>query len=266
LAEAVSNVKAIEASTYHDFCIRLLEQTTVLPEKMDDTFYKKQVPELFASYLREQPRSYDAVIVDEGQDFSTEYWLNIMEMVKPDGHFYIFYDPGQDIFESASEFPIKENPFILRENCRNTARIIEAMMPYARCDMRTKKDSPAGECVNYFRSADQKARRNELARILHSLINVQGICPDDVVILGGHSLSHTWLGKSPQVGNYTVTEGQTDSVNNIKYYTYMKFKGCESTAVILLDVDPDDPRWAGSKALYTAMGRAIQLLYVISVK
>ena len=42
----------------------------------------------------------------------------------------------------------------------------------------------------------------------------------------------------------------------------MKFKGCESEVVILLDVDPADPRW-DSTGLYTAMSRATHRLVIL---
>ena len=46
-------------------------------------------------------------------------------------------------------------------------------------------------------------------------------------------------------------------------YTYMKFKGCEADVVILLDVDSNDERWAERMALYTTIGRAKHMLYIL---
>ena len=266
LADSVSDLMNVRASVYHDFCLNFLEKAYTLPNLRNDHFYRKQVPELFAEYLRDHPMKYDAIIVDEGQDFGMEYWLNIVEILKPEGHFYIFYDPAQTIFEKSLEFPIKNKPFTLKENCRNTVKIVESMKPFTGSEMRIKKDSPVGDEVAVFKSLDSKSRRSEVAHILHNLINVQGMSPSDVVILGGHSLAKTCLAQNPQIGNYLITEGQTQAANSVKYYTYMKFKGCESTAVILLDVDPNDERWADNKALYISMSRAKQLLYIIYVR
>jgi len=44
--------------------------------------------------------------------------------------------------------------------------------------------------------------------------------------------------------------------------TYMKFKGCEASVAILIDVDKSDPRWSDN-ALYTAMSRAQNLLIIL---
>jgi len=43
----------------------------------------------------------------------------------------------------------------------------------------------------------------------------------------------------------------------------MKFKGCESDVVILIDVDKNDPRWKAHEAYYTAISRARHLLYIL---
>ena len=44
---------------------------------------------------------------------------------------------------------------------------------------------------------------------------------------------------------------------------YMKFKGCESKVVILLDVDDSDARWDSKNGLDTAMSRAVHQLIII---
>ena len=49
----------------------------------------------------------------------------------------------------------------------------------------------------------------------------------------------------------------------ISYYTYMKYKGCESRVVILLDVDDTDERWANKNGIYTAMSRAVHQLFIL---
>ena len=49
----------------------------------------------------------------------------------------------------------------------------------------------------------------------------------------------------------------------IAYFTYMKYKGCESKVVILLDVDESDARWGNKNGIYTAMSRAVHQLVML---
>jgi len=64
------------------------------------------------------------------------------------------------------------------------------------------------------------------------------------------------------IGDFTIVEGGAPGHNTIPYYTYMKFKGCEADAVILLDVAPADLRWP-DRGIYTTASRAKPLLFVI---
>ena len=107
-----------------------------------------------------------------------------------------------------------------------------------------------------------RARRKQLSRILHDLVIDKGFDRDRIAILGGHSINHTCISDDSQIGNFKIVEGLTDELGCVYYYTYMKFKGCEADAVILLDVDQNDERW-DSTALYTAISRAKHFLHII---
>jgi DNA helicase IV len=220
------------------------------------------LPEAFAEYIQENPLKFDAVIIDEGQDFRVEYWVTIEEMRHPDSYFYIFFDPDQNLFKTEMDFPIKELPFILNDNCRNTQNIFNMLKSYTQTRMKFMDGTPEGAQVQHFSGNTDKQRWRHLRDIVEGLIEDQHIKPQHIVIIGGHSMENTCLSREPKLGNYTVTEGQGDGPNLIRYHTYMKFKGCEADSVILLDVDKTDPRWS-DLALYTAISRAKHLLYII---
>ena len=86
----------------------------------------------------------------------------------------------------------------------------------------------------------------------------------DIVILGGHSLEHTSIGDNPDVGRFHIVNRRAKiGAMEISYFTYMKYKGCESKIVILLDVDDADERWSNKGGIYTAMSRAVHQLIII---
>jgi hypothetical protein len=263
LADSVKNMPNITASTYHEFCLNQLKVAGCLPpQRNDQQYWEKDIPEAFDKYIQTNPLKYDAVIVDEGQDFRVEYWVTIEELRKPDSYFYIFYDPDQNLYKTEMEFPIKETPFELSDNCRNTRNILNILKHYTKAKMNPMHETPEGEQVHQFHGETERARRRHLRDIVVELTEEQKLKPGDIAILGGHSLDKTFLTKDPHVGNYIVKEGSEEGPNIIHYYTYMKFKGCEADAVILLDVDEKDERWSDN-ALYTAISRAKHLLYII---
>lgn len=263
LAASVKDVANITASTYHDFCIRHLTRAGRMPVKSEgQSYWEKDIPEAFADLIAQYPLKYDAVIVDEGQDFRVEYWVTIEEMRQPDGYYYIFFDPDQNLWKTDMDLPIKGEPFILADNCRNTRNIFNRLKTYSRREMRLLAGSPDGEEVHQYIGDTDKNCRRYLKTIIENLIEDQGMRLEQIVILGGHSLAKTCLGKDSRLGNYNVSELPDGRPNLIHYHTYMKFKGCESDAVILLDVDENDERWS-ELALYTAVSRAKHLLYII---
>lgn len=264
LTSSVSDLKNVTASTYHKFCRDHLQRAGELPAHTgDQDYWEQQLPDAFASLIAENPIKYDAVIVDEGQDFLLEYWVTIEELVREGGHFYIFYDPDQNVYGTKMEFPIKTEPFNLNDNCRNTVNIFNKLKQYAEREMHISTDAPEGEKVVEYRLTNNTSRRNQLGKILHDLVNVHGIDRDRIVILGGHSIGGTCLGNNPRIGNFYITEDMEDRPNSINYHTYMKFKGCEADAVILLDVDSNDERWAERMPLYTTISRAKHMLYIL---
>lgn len=265
LEKSAKNINGeITATNYHSFCLGKLKDARIeLSTRQDNEFWQSEIPEKFDKLLAKHPIKYDAIIVDEGQDFIAPYWITIEEMLSPDGYFYIFYDPDQNLYDSELHFPIKKEPFNLTTNCRNTLHIGNALLKYADSNMKFKNDTPKGEPIIEVRCSSNHERRKELGRILHQLVNKEGIKPDKIVILGGHKINHTCLGENQKIGNFTIALESKESTQSIRYDTYMRFKGCEADVVILLDVDAKDSRWSNPNALYTAMSRAKFLLYIL---
>ncbi len=264
LAGEVSDLDSVTACNYHKFCVDLLKEAGHLPEDDDDSdeYWRVALPEALETYLQENPVKYDAVIVDEGQDFYAEWWVTVDDLVKPDGYFYIFYDPAQNLWGTGMDFPVKGEPFTFNCNCRNTREIFNMLQRCVSMEMRLIEGVPKGDKVITFSSPDKYKRRERLGTILADLIENQGIDRARIVILGGHSLENTCIGQDHVIGGIAITESLDDQSDAIRYHTYMKFKGCEADVVILLDVDSHDVRW-DDRALYTAISRAKYLLYII---
>jgi len=263
LSDSVKGIPGITAATYHDYCVKILESAGKLPAKLDlQKYWDEDIPQAFAEHIKDNPLKYDAVIIDEGQDFRIEYWLTIEELRKPDSYLYIFFDPEQNLSKTGMEFPIDEQPYILSVNCRNTHNIFNLLKSYTQVKMRVNEGTPEGEQVRHFTGITDRQRYRQLKDIVIELIDEQNLKPEDIVILGGHSIEKTCLNKRTNLGNYNVTEIPQEGPNLIHYHTYMKFKGCEANAVILLDVDKNDPRWDANR-LYTAASRAKHLLFII---
>lgn len=72
-------------------------------------------------------RRYDAVIVDEAQDFRGTWWTVVEAALRDpaEGFLYAFHDDNQALLPERTEYPITAAPFVLSKNCRNAGRIFE---------------------------------------------------------------------------------------------------------------------------------------------
>jgi len=263
LAAETAGFPNITAKSYHNFCGEKIDKAGIEPgpAATKQEFFQKELPEKFMDLIAEQPIKFDAVIVDEGQDFREDYWFTINELVNDDGHYYIFYDPDQNIFKSELVLPELGTPFILNKNCRNTKKIFNELKALASMEIRINAEAPDGSDINKFEFADKSQLRNKLSQILHDLITNQNLREDQIAILGTHQLSHTSIGDDVNVGKFIIKENGPADKNTIPYYTCMKFKGLESDVVILLDYE--DKRWETPATRYTAFSRAKHLLYIL---
>jgi DNA helicase IV len=265
LSDEVRDLDNVTACHYHKFCVDTLKKAGQEPliRENEHEFWDYELPEAFSAYTKENPIKFDAVIVDEGQDFRSEWWVTVADLVKPDGYFYVFYDPGQNVWEREMEFPIRGISISLNRNCRNTVEIFNMVKPFAPEEMKIMETSPKGAKVVEYSSPFPRQRRRQLGRILDEVVNNHEIRPDQIVVLGGHSITNTCIGTNHDVGSFKLTEKLEDIPGIVHYHTYMKFKGCEADIVILLDVDRKDERWSSDTALYTTISRAKHLLYII---
>lgn len=77
-------------------------------------------------------RKYDAIIIDEGQDFRDTWWI-IIEAAFTNSEYgilYIFHDDNQSLLPRRSNYPVNEAPFTLSKNCRNTGEVFEIVRKF----------------------------------------------------------------------------------------------------------------------------------------
>ena len=83
----------------------------------------KRLLELATGLDRE--RRFDAIVVDEGQDFGQHWWTSLEACLREPGTggLYVFLDGDQRVFSRHGEVPIETPPIALTRNLRNTQRV-----------------------------------------------------------------------------------------------------------------------------------------------
>lgn len=183
---------------------------------------------------------FDAVIVDEAQDFEDHWWISLPEVLKDpqDGVFYVFFDDNQRIYTQISNIPMEQPPFQLPENCRNTQHIHAALTPYAHTAEETDCLGPEGRPVEHIPADTPTEARAALQRVLHRLVNEEGVPPEEIIVLTPSSERRSQWKSDQQLGNFVLTwDMATEMHQAIRVCTIYRFKGLESAVVILTEMD-----------------------------
>ena len=106
----------------------------------ESDYYEEELPRALHRLAGERPLTerFDAVVVDEAQDFGELWWPSLLACLKDpaEGGVYVFMDEAQRVFSRTSEPPIDLPPYVLDENIRNTKRIAQTFGSLAKEQVR----------------------------------------------------------------------------------------------------------------------------------
>lgn len=187
-----------------------------------------------------EDKLFDAIIVDEAQDFEEHWWISLPEMLNDpqNGVFYVFFDDNQRLYTQITSVPMEQPPFHLTENCRNTRHIHATLSPYSQVEEETECDGPEGRPVEFIPATNANAARAALQSVLHRLVNTEGISTNDIIVLTPSSERRSRWKSDQMLGNFVLTwDMDTDMHNAVRVSTIYRFKGLESAVVILSEMD-----------------------------
>ncbi|WP_229704023.1 nuclease-related domain-containing DEAD/DEAH box helicase [Caldalkalibacillus thermarum] len=238
----------ITATNFHDYLLKVLVehdypvQVPGLPEEAS-RFYEELLPEmvldLFATKTEEE--KFDAIIVDEGQDFKTHWFICLDEMVKKDGHFYIFADRHQNLFghglDTLKDFQMSKHKLTI--NLRNTQRINEWAAPFLG-GTRLRYRLHGGPEVEFFSWKTPDEERRLVEKVVQQLVS-QGIKPHKMTILSPRRQENSSLSDMEKVGSWPLIDLRQGEGHGITFSTIRAYKGLEADVVLLIGIRPDSP-------------------------
>lgn len=228
---------------------------------------EKDVHEFLNNY-EEYPNDwyYKSVIIDEGQDFTDESLMSMKTIASiNDGSFYVFYDRNQLVQRKTDLQWLYEMDcqLVLSINCRNTLNIAETSsnpIGVSNIKMRTMIE---GRVPEYFNAKN----REELIMWLENRVKYytsQGVMKKEIVILTTKTEKKSILSDVKKIGPYVLVNEKDNK--NILFTSARKFKGLESSVVILIDIDSElfETKKA-RRVFYVAASRAKTFLDLTSV-
>ncbi|MDX9955363.1 MAG: NERD domain-containing protein [Anaerolineae bacterium] len=227
------------------------------------TFLRDIYPEMLMRAGEILGPRYDALIVDEGQDFYGE-WLLALDTLLDKDHaeiIYVFKDDNQNLFHPCFELPWELPSFTLSHNCRNTQHIHTTVVHFYRGERQPQALGPPGREPEMFYYCDVAELERHLRTLLHRFLVTERLDTSDIVVLS----PHRWGDLKPyaRYGNYTLVETLTPESGEVSLLTVQSFKGLESPVVILTGLENDvwpDP----VTVAYVGMSRARNHLVILA--
>jgi len=266
----LQGIAEITVGTFHQIAIAFAQDARINPQRpdgMDDAAYFNHfLPEQLLLASECSNHRFDAMIVDEAQDFQSHWWDILSEWLVPQPIIYIFYDDNQRLFTQAPTFPVNDDALFLDVNCRNTQTIHGVAKQFYRgqdADVITAQ-GPAGEAIEVHLYDDATHERNLLADILVQLTREQGVLPQHIAVLTRYRPQQLDLSETT-IGGFVLRD-QTRGIHQILCCTIQSFKGLERPVVIVAglgDISDNAELNQLESLLYVACSRATSHLIVL---
>ncbi|MDB4284470.1 NERD domain-containing protein [Akkermansiaceae bacterium] len=252
----------IAVFTFDGFCRHV---ATAAQLDVTDQTIESLADGLIDNFANSNLSPFDAVIIDEGQDFSDQ-WLESLEIVVRDtrnGVFYVFYDDNQNVVGSGSNFleSLPVSTYRLTRNFRNTQAIFREADDYYR-GIKIRAIGPEGLPVVHHKPQKNKTSKTAVVERIGTLIKNEQVNPHDIAVLlpDGAHLNQWMQSKGEQkLGPYAYSSADKTRGGFIRVDTVRRFKGLESPVVLLVSGADE---YQSNEVSYTSLTRAQALLEI----
>ena len=232
-----------------------------------DDYFTDTLPAAFSNAIDDGTieQRFDAIIVDEGQDFTDMRWICLHALLEDReyGIFYVFFDSEQGIYEQRETIPVRISDIVLNRNCRNTMQIHEKLIGYYPGDTPPLSSNIPGTVPDVIPAATDTDYPRTLGKAFDRIFNQEGIPTSEAVVLTFASEKRSSLKEGQRVGKYLLTWEQPVHQNQVMVSTVHRFKGLERPIVFLvMEIEHHDEE-RRHPLLYVGISRAKQHLIVI---
>jgi hypothetical protein len=200
---------------------------------------------------------FDAIVVDEAQDFADEWWKPMLACLRdPEtSGIYVFTDESQRVFDRQGSPPVALVPLVLDHNLRNTRQIATAFSPLVGQRMHLRGGD--GPEVRFIPSAPAEAQ--DAADDQIDILLEEGWRPEDIALLTTGSRHPEQVERQAE-GNKFYWDTFWDE-DQVFYGHVLGFKGLERR-VVVLELNESKPRERSRERLYVGLSRARDQLVV----
>ena len=248
-------INGLTIDSFHGFAYKMLERCDIVHDG------DELLPLLLIEAIQMLGTTYDAVVVDEAQDFKPDWWDAINALFPPDSDriLHIFADSNQNIYEGSGLEQFKRFTQVnLTINCRNTLEIANLVHRCGHIVASIKGTHGPEPEFKFLR--DESNLQNLLTAQINDWIERMSIRPEEIALLtDSRELADTLF--DTKLGPVHLLNGQDGTVH---VDTIHRFKGLEAEAVICVFNPSNDYSGALEQDLfklgYIGLSRARTLL------
>jgi superfamily I DNA/RNA helicase len=216
---------------------------------------------------------FDAIIVDEAQDFTSAWWFPVEMMLRDskESRWYVLHDPVQArVYGQGESLPNIAVSVELNTNCRNTRKIAGYCGKVIDRESRTRDGAPEGELPVVGNVSPMANDRRQQAVDVVSRWVAAGLSPDRIAILSpwNEQNSRSVLNGLGAVGAVPVRVGEGGLqpwIDGKAFFgcTIKAFKGLEADCILICDVPECGAVGFNAADMYVAASRAKARLHFI---
>jgi len=269
LRESTQGTANLDVEHFHALCVRMAREAGLsLPEVSTEPgsrYFEHELPELLGRAARGVGPRYEAMVVDEAQDFREWWWPALLALHEdPDeGALYLFADDNQNLYGGALPLSDEYRCPPLPANLRNTKAIHEFVSVFYSGAHRPSAKGPEGRRPEILGYRDDEELVHLLAVVLRNLVEEEKVPLEDIVVLTPSGKEKSRLRSRERVDGFRLSD--VVEAGTVLTASIHGFKGLERPVVILAELG-DKHQDDMAQYLYVGGSRARNHLIVLAAE
>jgi hypothetical protein len=241
LGRSTEGIAHLDVMHFHELCVRMAREAGLgLPAvsvEPGSPYFERELPQLLSEAAAALGPRYDAIVVDEAQDFREWWWRSLLALHRrpDDGPLYLFVDDNQNLYGGA--LPVADGESAcppLPANLRNTRAIHDFVSVFYEGGPGSVGKGPPGRPPEILGYRDDDDLAHLLAVVLRNLVEGEHVPLEDIVVLTPSGKEKSRLRARERVDGFRLS----DSVEpgTVLTASVHGFKGLERPVVILAEL------------------------------
>jgi hypothetical protein len=241
LRDSMSGVRNLDVAHFHDLSVRVVREANLSlpsgPVEPGSPYFERELPALLAEAAGRLGPRYDAMIVDEAQDFREWWWPSLLALHRrpDDGMLYLFADDNQNLYGGALPVTDEETTIPpLPANLRNTTAIHDFVSVFYAGPEKPESKGPPGRPPEILGYRDDDDLAHLLSVVLRNLVDGEEVALEDIVVLTPAGKEKSRLRSRERVDGFRLSDRVEPGT--VLTASVHGFKGLERPVVILAEL------------------------------